>query len=202
MKKLSWKGKRFFLGLTGMPGSGKSTAREILAKLGCKTLDADALAHDVLDQPDTLQEIANLFGADVVQNGKANRAAIADRVFKDRELLEKLNSLIHPRVRKKAMERMNAFPEGSIIVYDVPLLFEAELNKEMDATLVIRSSFPVRLDRVKSRSWTEEDLKSRDRHHLPDKAERADFVVENDGQIQAMASELEALLLKIKAAKP
>ena len=201
MKNLRWKGNRFFLGLTGMPGSGKSTARNILEKLGCMTLDADALAHEVLDQSETQERLQGLFGKDVIQEGKANRGAIAEKVFGNQELLNQLNALIHPRVRLLARERMNEFPEGSIVVYDVPLLFEAGLEQEMDATLVIDAGFAARLHRVRSRDWDEAQLQARDQHHFQDKAERADFVIRNESSRKHLEDELKTVMKEIEAAR-
>ncbi len=201
MKNLHWKGDRFFLGLTGLPGSGKSAARSILEKLGCRALDADALAHEVLDEPDTMDALKIIFGEEVLEDGKVDRAAIAKRVFGNKDLLQRLNNLVHPRVRELARERMNSFPEGSIVVYDVPLLFEGGLEKEMDASLVIDASFPTRLKRVESRNWTEEQLRSRDQHHFQDKPDRADFVISNEKTLDELERQLQDLLKNIEAAK-
>ncbi len=165
------------------------------------TLDADALAHEVLDQSETQERLQGLFGKDVIQEGKANRGAIAEKVFGNQELLNQLNALIHPRVRLLARERMNEFPEGSIVVYDVPLLFEAGLEQEMDATLVIDAGFAARLHRVRSRDWDEAQLQARDQHHFQDKAERADFVIRNESSRKHLEDELKTVMKEIEAAR-
>ncbi|MCB1140496.1 MAG: dephospho-CoA kinase [Leptospiraceae bacterium] len=190
--------ERYVLGLTGMPGSGKSTARKILEDLGCHALDADALAHEVLGLPETLAKIATRFGEEVIKEGKLDRPAMAQRVFKDRKMLETLNSIVHPEVRRLARERIESAPAESIVVYDVPLLFETGLEKDLDGTLAIASDFPHRLERVRERGWSEEQLKDRDQHHYPDKAERADFVVDNNSDLQALRGQLEEVLQQIK----
>lgn len=202
MKNLTWKGDRFYLGLTGLPGSGKSTARSILEELGCKALDADALAHEVLNLPAIQKRLAELLGKDVIEQGKTNRGLIASRVFDNKEKLEALNGIVHPEVRKLARSRMESFPAGSIVVYDVPLLFETGLQEEMNATMVISSSFDVRLQRVQSRGWNQKELQSRENHHHPDKESLADFVIMNDGSLEDLRTRLQTALTSIEELRP
>ncbi|MCB1138490.1 MAG: dephospho-CoA kinase [Leptospiraceae bacterium] len=189
---------RYVLGLTGMPGSGKSTARKILEEMGCYALDADALAHEVLDLPETLSKIAVLFGEEVIKEGKVDRPALAHLVFKDSQKLQSLNDIVHPEVRRLARERIESAPANGVVVYDVPLLFETSLDKDMDGTLVIECDFSVRLERVRQRGWSEQQLQDRDQHHFSDKAARADYVVQNNTDLKALQTGLEAVLHQIK----
>lgn len=193
------KGHRFLLGLTGMPGSGKSTARSILENLGCYALDADRLAHEVLELPQTVEKLLELFGPEVMHQGKPERSRIAEKVFKDKDKLTRLNNIVHPEVRRLARERILGFPDNSIVVYDVPLLFETNLQKELDATLVIESSFEIRKHRVSQRGWSEEQLRERDQHHNQEKALLADYVVRNDGSLQELEEQLKEVIKQIQS---
>ena len=201
MNPVAWKSDRFLLGLTGMPGAGKSTARKILESMGCIGIDADALAHLALQQEDTMATLARIFGPEVISNGKPDRKRIAAIVFQDDTKLQKLNQIIHPIVRQLAEERFQSMPAGSIGVYDVPLLFETGDTDIYDATLAVESSFETRLKRVAARQWDRTELESRDRHHLPDKGQRATFAVSNDGEVKDLEEKLRAVVESIRAGR-
>lgn len=181
------------IGLTGAIGSGKSTAARIFAKLGATVLDADVLAKEALEDPAVQTDLKARFPS-AFENGALSHKALADIVFSDRSRLAKLTELTHPVVRRKFKEVVSSMKEG-VLVYDVPLLFEAGLEGDFDLTIVISTPDEIRHDRLKKRGLTEEDIKRREGLQLKpaEKENRADVVLTNAGAPE----DLENAILKI-----
>nr|HDM59406.1 dephospho-CoA kinase [Bacillota bacterium] len=130
------------VGLTGGFGSGKSTVAEILADLGLHVISADKLAREVCEPGKAaFREIVETFGNEVVaEDGTLNRKRLGDIVFADSALLQKLNSIVHPRVIAREQELLKEIEESdpdAIVVLDVPLLIEAERHHLVDFLVVV-----------------------------------------------------------------
>ena len=181
------------IGLTGAIGSGKSTAARIFAKLGATVLDADVLAKEALEDPTVQRDLKARFPA-AFESGVLSHKSLADIVFSDRSRLAQLTELTHPVVRRKFKEIVSSMEEG-VLVYDVPLLFEAGLEGDFDLTVVVSTPDEIRHDRLKKRGLTEEDIKRREGLQLKpaEKENRADVVLTNAGAPE----DLENAILKI-----
>jgi dephospho-CoA kinase len=188
------------VGLTGAVGAGKSTVAELLAARGAFVIDADALARRATDDPEVLARLAREVGADLIVDGRLDRAATARRVFADVAARRRLESIVHPWVRAaaaaaEAAARAAAAPPP-LVVHDVPLLFEGGLDAAMDATIVVRAPFAIRLERLAVRSnWDSEALRARDAAQLDseEKARRATFVLDNGGDVAELEAAVAAL---------
>jgi dephospho-CoA kinase len=188
------------VGLTGAVGAGKSTVAELLAARGAFVIDADALARRATDDPEVLARLAREVGADLIVDGRLDRAATARRVFADVAARRRLESIVHPWVRAaaaaaEAAARSAAAPPP-LVVHDVPLLFEGGLDAAMDATIVVRAPFAIRLERLAVRSnWDSEALRARDAAQLDaeEKARRATFVLDNGGDVAELEAAVAAL---------
>ncbi len=188
------------MGLTGNIGSGKSSVARLLAERGAAVIDADALAREATEDPEVLEAIARDLGSDLVVDGRLDRAATARRVFADEEARGRLNAIVHPWVRRVSDERAAELVRGErpppVIVFDVPLLYENGLERGMDVVVVVDAPLETRVRRVQARSdLAAAEIRARDAAQmpLPEKAARADFVVDNGGAPEALVPQIDAL---------
>ena len=188
------------VGLTGNIGSGKSTVAQLFAERGAAVIDADALAREAAQDPEVLREIAEVFGRELVKEGKLERAKLAEVVFYAPEARASLNAIIHPWVARERDARVAALsartPPPEVIIHEVPLLFEVGLDAEMDKTVVVDAPLATRVVRVVQRSGlTAAEVRSRDAAQLPltEKLKRADFVIDNSGEQEGLARQVEAV---------
>ena len=189
------------IGLTGGIGSGKSSVAALLRERGFVVVDADRIARDVL-QPgsDALKEVAAAFGDDLVDaSGVLNRKLLAQRAFVSEEQTQKLNSITHPAIRKESSRQFDAAEaEGArVAVYDMPLLVELGLHRQMDFTVVVDVSEEERVRRlVQLRGLSEADARSRIARQIDDddRLAAADYVIDNNGPLSELAPQVDALV--------
>jgi dephospho-CoA kinase len=180
-------------------GAGKSTVASILAGLGCVVADADALARLALQDPHIRDTIAGWWGPGVIDaSGGIDRKAVARIVFDRPAERKRLESLVHPWIRQRQREIFAAAPrEAKALVIDAPLLFEAGLDRECDAVIFVDAPRAARLARVSAtRGWTQAELDRREVSQLPldVKRSRADHVVVNDGDLDALTDQVRRIL--------
>lgn len=184
------------VGLTGGIGAGKSAVASILADLGAYVVDTDALAREVVaPRSDGLMEIAR-FWPQVVRNGLLDRAALADIVFADPYARQRLNAMLHPHIRRRAMEREARADPGQLVVHVVPLLFESGYDGLMDKSVVVVAPLEQRIERVVKRDRIDEArVRARIATQMsPGEAQqRADFVIENDGNLDHLRAQAKAV---------
>jgi dephospho-CoA kinase len=194
------------IGLTGAIAAGKTAALESLEKLGAATISADAIVHELLDDPPVVSKLVERWGEDVAPEGRADRARIGARVFADREELDWLEALLHPLVGEWLARWSQELPESAesaeVAVVEIPLLFETGMEDSFDATLVVAAPDDVREDRAAARGT---DLVG-ERHgrQLPpqEKEARATYVVRNEGTRQELEEALAALLPELASLAP
>jgi len=196
------RGSRFTrtIGLTGNIGSGKSTVARLLVAKGAALVDADALARQATDDPEVLSAIAQQLGSDLVRDGQLDRAATAQLVFADPSARQRLNSIVHPWVRRamaKRVAELLASPKPPpVIILDIPLLYENELEPSVEAVIVVNASLERRIERVTARGMLSADeVRARDAAQTPlaEKVARADFVVDNEGDPSRLAAQIDSL---------
>jgi dephospho-CoA kinase len=192
------------IGLAGGIGSGKSTVAAAFARLGCLVLDSDEQAHEVLQRPDVIEQVRKLLGDPTLDAGDPQmRRKIAARVFGWADLVARLNELIHPAVhamRHEAIAAVQSDPEVVAIVLDTPLLFEAGVDAECDATVFIEAPLEQRQRRVaESRGWSPEDLDRRQRHQmdLDEKRRRCKYVIRNESKPAELDRQAKEVLEKV-----
>lgn len=141
----------YLVGLTGGIASGKSTVAAAWSELGGIEIDADQLAREVV-KPGTpgLEGIRREFGDSVIADGELNRAALAEIVFNDSAKRKILESIIHPLVKDLAKKRIAALPEQSIVIYNVPLLVEAEVDLPFDKVVTVEAPSEKQIERLVS----------------------------------------------------
>jgi len=185
------------IGILGGIGSGKSAVAAEFAKLGCEVIDADKIAHELLDQPEVRQRIVGLFGEGILDSAeKIDRKKLADIVFADAQRLASLNNIIHPLVLKRAEELIDLYKhraEVKAIVLDMPLLVEVGWAKRCDKLIFVDCQRQIRIDRVKKMGvFDENQIKIRENFQisLDKKARLADNVVDNNSDFSALVRQV------------
>ena len=193
-----------FVGLTGGMGAGKSTALKALAELGAQVLSTDAVVHELYGEKLVVDAVIERWGAEMAPGGVVDRAAIAAKAFagaeEDRSWLE---SLLWPLVGARIaawLESVRALrPAPRAAVVEVPLLFEAGMERGFDATIAVIAAEDTRRERAAGRGHAL--VEERVTRQLPqsEKAERATFVIHNDGSEGDLRRELADVLAKLSA---
>lgn len=196
------------VGLTGNIGSGKSTVARLLKQLGAEVIDADALARQATSEAAVLKQIETAFGSAVIKDGQLDRPAMAQLVFGDPAKRQTLNSIVHPWVRSEAARLAASYRAAgaTVLVQDIPLLFESGLQADFDRVVVVTAPFDVRVQRVVQRSGLAADeVRRRDAAQLPleEKAARADFTVDNSGSEEDLLEQVKQLWAELhKQSRP
>lgn len=170
------------LGLTGGIGSGKTTVAGFFKELGVPVYIADDEAKKLMNSdPEVQKQIKKIFGEEAYKNGSLDRKFLAAKVFKDRNLLEQLNSIVHPAVGKHFL-KWKQRQDSEYVVYEAAILFEKGGYKKCDHNLLITAPLGVRVERLIERDHaTPEEIEARMNNQWPDskKAALADFIIEN-----------------------
>ena len=170
------------VGITGGIGSGKSTVCRILAEHGVAAYDADSRAKELMSSSEALRAaLIENFGAECFTDEGLNRAYLARRVFSDAEQLRVLNGLVHPAVMAD-FEAWAEAQEGSYVVFESAILFEAKLEDRVDATVAVMAPEELRVERVMGRDGaTKEQVLARIHNQMSDdeRADRAKYGVVN-----------------------
>jgi len=172
----------------------------MLAERGATLIDADVLAREAV-RPETqaLKDIVKRWGKDVLKkDGSLDRTALRQIVFADQNELDALNRIVHPGVtRLRDREIARAKERGDqIVVCVIPLLFERNLVEEYDAIVLVDAPRPLRLERlVATRGLEETDAMNMIASQMPAelKRARADYVIENNGSLDDLERDVDAL---------
>ncbi|MCA9304888.1 MAG: dephospho-CoA kinase [Phycisphaerales bacterium] len=188
----------FILGVAGAIGAGKSAVAQSFASLGCVVVDFDAEAKAALDRKDVRRRLIEWWGIDMIApTGLVDRAAVARVIFANDAARMRLERLVHPliwRTRNEARaEAMRAGTPG--IILDAPLLFETGLVDSCDAVVFVDAPEALRLERLKARGWTREELARRERAQMPtaEKRRLARFEITNDGSMENLRGQVGTL---------
>ncbi len=189
--------KKPIIGILGGMCSGKSTAAVEFAKLGCKVIDADKIAHEVLEEKAIKQKVIAHFGDELLDpSGKIDRTKLADIVFADAEELSRLNDIIHPPViarTEQLIEQYNHQPNVKAIVLDMPLLMEVGLHKRCNTLIFVESEEELRAERArKTGIFDENQFKIRENFQisLDSKQSIADNVISNNSSFSELVKQV------------
>ena len=190
-------------------GGGKSTVGTLLRQMGFEVLDADEVARQVLSPGSPGEkQVFQTFGESLKnEQGILDRRALGRVVFGHSDKLSALEAIIHPLVRKDVLQRRKKLADRRVkaAFYDVPLLFEKNMQDDFDFILVVTAPKDLRASRVQSRSQlTLEEIEERNMRHLPPelKEKAASAVIRNSGSLEELQKEIEAALKKLKIGKP
>jgi len=187
-----------FVGLTGGIGAGKSTALAALELLGAAVLSTDEVVHELYDTAEVKAAVVSRFGPSVVPDGVVDRAALAARAFAAPEDRSWLEGLLWPRVGARIIawreQLARTTPPPRAAVVEVPLLFEAGMEGTFDATIAVIADDPLRASRTASRGHVAVDERHARQLSQQEKAQRATYVVVNDGDLDELEAKLSAVL--------
>ncbi|MEM7647338.1 MAG: dephospho-CoA kinase [Pseudomonadota bacterium] len=184
-----------WVGLTGGIASGKTTVANFLREMAIPVVDADQLAHMVLKR--NKDKVVNYFGPDILgEDGEINRRKLGEKVFSNPKLKQSLEDMIHPLVQEKVAEKKRLFEIGghALAIYDVPLLYEKELDKQFDHVLLVyvpESVSKKRLMERNSLSEEEADARISNQIDIESKKNRADTVLNNEGDVDCLRAQVE-----------
>jgi len=189
--------KKPIIGILGGVCSGKSTVAAEFAKLGCSVIDADKIAHELLDKKNIKGKIIATFGQGILNStGKVNRKKLADIVFDDSDKLSLLNKMLHRLVLKRAEELIKQYNRQNQvrgIVLDMPLLVEVGWDKRCDKLIFVDCDWQLRVDRAKKMGFFDENqLKIRENFQisLDRKVGLVDNTIDNNSDFSALAKQV------------
>jgi len=189
----------YAIALTGGIASGKSTVATLLGLHGLRVIDADAIAHQILDAEHAW--VAATFGAEFVTDGRVNRTALGGVIFSDPERKKALESYLHPRIRAE-IEAQSEKQDGFNFPYliDIPLFFETGAYPIADS-VVVYTPKALQLARYMKRSgMSEEECLRRieSQMDIEEKKARATWVIDNSSTLKHLQKECEAFVELIK----
>jgi dephospho-CoA kinase len=193
------------VGLTGGIASGKSTVAARMSELGLAVLNADALAHRLIEpgQP-AYDDVVREFGREILRaDGTVDRKKLGDLVFRDSAKRERLNRIVHPRVieaREEQLKEMQAQNPRGLAIVEAALLIEAGYYKKLDRLIVCSCRPEQQMDRLRARGLTEEEARQRIEAQLPlaEKLRLADDVVDCSGTLEETQRQADALVARLR----
>ncbi len=187
------------IALTGGIATGKSTVCNLLRLHGFLTIDADEIAHMLLDLH--CIKIANMFGAKYVKDGKVLRKELGKIIFSDEIQKKKLEAFIHPLIKQEIIKEAAIFEKANKpYLIDIPLFFET-MNYDIDKSLVIYTPSDVQCQRLMKRDKIDEKearLKMSNQMDIEKKKNLADFVIDNSTTLKNLQNEIERVIGEIK----
>jgi dephospho-CoA kinase len=192
-----------FVGLTGGIGAGKTEALRALDRLGAETLSSDDVVHDLLHHDDEVRDaIVDRLGEDVAPGGGVDRSKVAEKVFESEDDREWLEGLLWPRVGERIaawrdeLSRRDEPPRAAVV--EVPLLFEAGMEDVFDATIAVVADDEVRERRTGERGHAGGERRERRQLSQDEKAQRADFAVDNDADLTSLEERMSEVLSRLE----
>jgi len=176
-------------GLTGGIATGKSTVSNFLSDAGARIIDADRIAREVVMQgTPAYDEIRAYFGDTILMpNGDIDRERLGDIIFNDSDKKKRLDAIVHPRVFERSKARIAeiaAKEPDAVVILDIPLLMEADMDRDLAAVIVVYVPEALQLQRLMARDGIDEKAaRARIRSQMPieEKRKRATCVIDNSG---------------------
>jgi dephospho-CoA kinase len=170
------------IGVTGGIGSGKTTVCRIFNTLGIPVFAADLEARRIMDSdPDIIGKVIEATGKGIYSSGELNRSELASLIFNNSELLEKINSIVHPAVRN-CFEEWATNQSAPYVILEAAILLESKWLDSLDRVITVTAPMEERIRRVVLRNnLTREQVMERIRNQSDDeyKISRSDYVIDN-----------------------
>lgn len=187
--------------LTGGIGSGKTTVGDIFSELGAVVIDSDQLARAVLERGSKgFDLVVAKFGDAILKNGELDRSLLAALVFNDSQKRSELESITHPLIRQSFAEIISSLPRESIVINQIPLLFESKGAYKFDHIITISAPEELRTERLKSRGLGLSDIKKRMEAQASD-VEResiSNSIIRNDKDELHLRNQVESIWLELE----
>ncbi len=198
------------IGLTGGIASGKSTVSDYLNEKAFLIYDADEIAKKIFEKEEITKEIILNFGESILESGSKNkidRKKLKEIVFKNKDKLRVLNSIIHPKVYDYFREIRNkggnfkSRSKDSHIVFDVPLLFESGIDKLCDKIILIVADSDTQIERIKMRDNISEELAKKiisSQLSNDEKIKKSDYIIKNNGSLEQLLKKVDKFIEEIE----
>ncbi|MGB7846051.1 MAG: dephospho-CoA kinase [Candidatus Acidiferrum sp.] len=193
------------MGLTGGIASGKSAVAAMLREMGFLVLEADIVAHKLIEPGQSAhEEVVREFGAELADtSGRIDRAKLASIVFADRAKLVKLNSIIHPRVEAIVFRQFEEWQRNGVRdagFVEAALLVEAGIDKRLDGLVVAFCTPEQQLERLRARGMSEAEAKRRLAAQIPveEKLRHATETIDCSGTLEETRAQVRALAAKLR----
>lgn len=170
------------IGLTGGIGSGKTTVANYLIAKGIPVYIADLEARKITESKKVINQIEKVFGVDVIENNKVNRAVLATIVFKDKKKLAQLNAIIHPEVKKHFKKWLKSKVDYKFVVKESAILFESGSYEDCDAIILVTAPLETRIERTMKRDNVDkESVLQRINNQMPEEEKKikSDYIIQN-----------------------
>ena len=190
--------KYAYIGLTGLPGSGKTTVANILESFGTAIIDVDAAGRWVLENDETVKaELKQTFGHSVFTENEIDRKKLGQHVFANSEELKKLNRIVHPAMLERVTEQLQSVKSNTAyVIVDAAILYELNLDEAMDAVVVVYAQESICIERTVERlkiSAKQARQRIQAQKPLDQKLELADYIIENNGSLESLRAKVFAL---------
>ncbi len=173
------------IGITGGIGSGKSIISEVLTCMGIPTYNADNASKQLIStRKELITALKKTLGSDIYVNGILDKKRMAQLIFNDKELLAKVNRIIHPAVMED-FRRWSEVQKAPIVACETAILFESGMDQLMDACITVTAPIEIRTERcVKRDNASEEQIRARMNNQMSEeeRIKRADHIIINDGK--------------------
>lgn len=189
------------IGITGSIACGKSTVSNYLKSKGYIVIDADKIGHEALDDDYVKEKLILAFGNEILDDNKINRQKLGELVFGSSSNLNVLNSIIHPEIRKKILQKIDKNNDKEFIFIDVALLFEAKFDDLVDKIIVVYVDKNTQLTRLMKRnSISEKEALSRIVSQMSpiEKAKLGDYTVNNNLDVINTYEQVDKVLSELK----
>jgi dephospho-CoA kinase len=187
--------------LTGGIGSGKTTVGDIFSELGAVVIDSDQLARAVLERGSKgFDLVLAKFGDAILKNGELDRSLLATLVFNDSQKRSELESITHPLIRQSFAEIISSLPRESIVINQIPLLFESKGAYKFDHIITISAPEELRIGRLKNRGLGLSDIKKRIEAQASDleRESIANSIIRNDKDELHLRNQVESTWLELE----
>jgi dephospho-CoA kinase len=161
-------------------------------------LSTDAVTHELLSTADVRDLLVAELGPEVARDGQIDRGAVAERVFGDDEKRKWLESVLWPRVGERVAQFRESAEDQPAAIVEVPLLFESGMEAVFDKTIAVVADEDVRAGRAAARGHQLVEARAARQLTQDEKAQKADFVVRNDGTVEELEMKLSDVLEKLR----
>lgn len=190
------------VGLTGGIASGKSTVSNYFREFGAEVLDADVVAKELSEKEENVAKIIEIFGNEILdENGNISRKKMRERAFLEKDKLKQLNELLHPQVIEVFKKKKENTKEDEIVIFDIPLLFEAGMERLCDTVIVVYISKRVQLERMMKRDRHGIDLAERiieSQMSMSDKIDKADIIINNNCTLEDLKNNVNVVYYNLQ----
>lgn len=184
------------IALTGNIAAGKSLVENQFKSLGVEVIDADKIAHQVLEEK--IQLLQKVFGSEIIKEGSVSRVKLGKIVFSNSEKRRKLEKIIHPFVKKKIEEFLQ---DKEMAIASIPLLYEVGWEDDFDKVVLVIANDNTRLKRIIERDGVSKEdarLKMASQKSQGEKMLKADFIIDNNGSKEETFEQVKKILDRLK----